>query len=90
MAGRIVKITRLEGQPFKADDEAAIKSRLGTVTPVLDYGDLVVAPGLIDTHVHMDEPGREHWEGNVVWSFYKVSSTVSDWCQHPHGYRAPA
>lgn len=30
---------------------------------VLDYGDKAVSPGLIDVHVHMDEPGREHWEG---------------------------
>ena len=30
---------------------------------ILDYGDLVVAPGLIDTHVHMDQPGRTNWEG---------------------------
>lgn len=28
-----------------------------------DYGDLIVSPGLIDTHVHLNEPGREHWEG---------------------------
>lgn len=31
--------------------------------PVLDYGSAVVGPGLIDAHVHMNEPGREHWEG---------------------------
>eukprot|EP00884_Botryococcus_braunii_P016744 jgi/Botrbrau1/3753/Bobra.0363s0030.1 len=30
---------------------------------ILDFGDLVVAPGLIDTHVHMNEPGRVRWEG---------------------------
>ena len=30
---------------------------------ILDYGDLIVAPGLIDTHVHMDQPGRTNWEG---------------------------
>ena len=30
---------------------------------ILDYEDLVVAPGLIDTHVHMDQPGRTNWEG---------------------------
>jgi hypothetical protein len=30
---------------------------------VLDYGDAVVAPGLIDVHVHMNEPGRVEWEG---------------------------
>lgn len=30
---------------------------------VLDCGNAILSPGLIDTHVHMDEPGREHWEG---------------------------
>jgi len=28
-----------------------------------DYGDLVVMPGLVDTHVHINEPGRTEWEG---------------------------
>ncbi|HTR80161.1 MAG TPA: allantoinase AllB [Bacteroidota bacterium] len=31
--------------------------------PVEDFGDLVVMPGLIDTHVHVNEPGRTEWEG---------------------------
>lgn len=30
---------------------------------VHDVGDLVVMPGLIDTHVHVNEPGRTEWEG---------------------------
>ncbi|KAH7619214.1 hypothetical protein Ndes2526B_g06167 [Nannochloris sp. 'desiccata'] len=30
---------------------------------VIDYGAAVVGPGLIDAHVHMNEPGREDWEG---------------------------
>lgn len=29
----------------------------------IDYGDLVVMPGIIDAHVHINEPGREDWEG---------------------------
>jgi allantoinase len=28
-----------------------------------DYGDLVILPGLVDTHVHINEPGRAGWEG---------------------------
>ncbi|MFZ1320093.1 MAG: allantoinase AllB [Ignavibacteria bacterium] len=28
-----------------------------------DHGELVVMPSLIDTHVHINEPGREEWEG---------------------------
>lgn len=31
--------------------------------PVLDAGDLVVMAGLVDTHVHINEPGRTEWEG---------------------------
>jgi len=29
----------------------------------IDYGDAVVMPGLVDTHVHVNEPGRTEWEG---------------------------
>ena len=28
-----------------------------------DFGDLVIMPGLVDTHVHINEPGRTEWEG---------------------------
>ncbi|KAK2976763.1 hypothetical protein RJ640_030113 [Escallonia rubra] len=30
---------------------------------VLDYGEAVVMPGLIDVHAHLDDPGRTDWEG---------------------------
>lgn len=28
-----------------------------------DFGDLVVMPGLVDSHVHVNDPGRSEWEG---------------------------
>ncbi len=31
--------------------------------PVVEAGDLVVLPGLVDSHVHVNEPGRTRWEG---------------------------
>jgi allantoinase len=30
---------------------------------VLDFGELCILPGLVDTHVHINEPGRTDWEG---------------------------
>lgn len=30
---------------------------------LLDFGDLLLLPGLVDTHVHINEPGRTEWEG---------------------------
>ncbi len=30
---------------------------------LVDYGNLVIMPGLVDTHVHINEPGRTDWEG---------------------------
>jgi allantoinase len=31
--------------------------------PLVDAGDAVVMPGLVDAHVHVNEPGRTDWEG---------------------------
>ncbi len=31
--------------------------------PLVDAGDAVVMPGLVDSHVHVNEPGRTEWEG---------------------------
>ena len=30
---------------------------------LIDAGPLVISPGLVDTHVHVNEPGRTDWEG---------------------------
>jgi allantoinase len=54
---------------------ATVHLRNGTITAVAGYDDLpsgkhiydagesVVMPGLVDTHVHINEPGRTEWEG---------------------------
>ncbi|KAH6773703.1 allantoinase [Perilla frutescens var. hirtella] len=30
---------------------------------IIDYGEAVVMPGLVDVHAHLNDPGRTEWEG---------------------------
>lgn len=32
-------------------------------TPYIDYSPRILLPGLVDAHVHLNEPGRTEWEG---------------------------
>ncbi len=36
---------------------------VGRPARLVEAGDLAVLPGLVDTHVHVNDPGRAHWEG---------------------------
>src|SRR5579884_3052946 len=38
---------------------AAVSSNV----PIEELGDQVIMPGLVDSHVHVNEPGRTEWEG---------------------------
>jgi allantoinase len=46
---------------FEAGRIVAIERR--PLPEVEDVGDLVISPGLVDCHVHINEPGRAAWEG---------------------------
>ena len=34
-----------------------------SATADIDLGDIALLPGLVDSHVHVNEPGRTEWEG---------------------------
>jgi allantoinase len=44
-------------------DRLAAYDEAGGGRDLFDAGDLVVSPGIVDTHVHVNEPGRTEWEG---------------------------
>ena len=37
--------------------------QIGPAKRVVDAGDRLVTPGVVDSHVHINEPGRTEWEG---------------------------
>ncbi|KAA1259532.1 Allantoinase [Rubripirellula obstinata] len=59
-SGEINAAIIVEGEVIRAVvDPAEVPAGL----QVINVGDLVVSPGIIDAHVHVNEPGRTKWEG---------------------------
>jgi allantoinase len=49
----------------------------------LDLGDLALLPGLVDTHVHVNEPGRTEWEGFATATRAAAAGGVTTICDMP-------
>jgi allantoinase len=56
--GRIAAVLRWDAAPRDAE--------------LLDFGDRILLPGLVDTHVHINEPGRTEWEG--IWTATRAAA----------------
>lgn len=59
--------------------------RISAVTPpedtgageIVDVGDAYLGPGLVDSHVHVNEPGRTEWEGYASASAAALAGGVT-------------
>jgi allantoinase len=52
-----------EVRPASIRIEQGVIVDIGEGRAEVDFGDLVVMPGMVDSHVHVNEPGRSDWEG---------------------------
>jgi allantoinase len=49
----------------------------------VDLGDLALLPGLVDSHVHVNEPGRTDWEGFGTATRAALAGGVTTICDMP-------
>jgi allantoinase len=49
----------------------------------IDLGDLALLPGLVDTHVHVNEPGRTEWEGFASATRAAAAGGITTICDMP-------
>ncbi|HUQ86664.1 MAG TPA: allantoinase AllB [Vicinamibacterales bacterium] len=75
MASRLIRSERvvlpdgMQPATIRIDDgriTAVVRGTSGSLPApgtTIDAGAAVVMPGLVDTHVHLNDPGREEWEG---------------------------
>jgi allantoinase len=49
----------------------------------VDLGNLALLPGLVDTHVHVNEPGRTDWEGFATATRAAAAGGVTTICDMP-------
>lgn len=58
-----IVISRTTGKITAVFDSVILASEFPAGTPYTDYSPHVLLPGLVDAHVHLNEPGRTEWEG---------------------------
>lgn len=60
-SGKILQILQPAATSFQ--DPRLQKVGITSAEQYRDVGDLHILPGLVDAHVHLNEPGRTEWEG---------------------------
>jgi allantoinase len=58
-------------------------------THEVDLGELALLPGLVDTHVHINEPGRTDWEGFATATRAAAAGGITTVCDMPLNSRPP-
>jgi allantoinase len=61
----------------------------GSAREEIDASGLLVLPGVVDAHVHFNEPGRTEWEGWATGSRAAVAGGVTTVCDMPLNSRPP-
>ena len=66
-----------------ADERIAIIGDAGPAQQVVDARGLHIFPGVIDSHLHFNEPGRTDWEGALTGSHALAAGGGTTFCDMP-------
>src|SRR5258706_15148909 len=69
----------IEGGSIAAIEEGAS----GSARAVIDATGLTILPGVVDSHVHFNEPGRTEWEGAATGSAALAAGGGTCYCDMP-------
>jgi len=56
---------------------------------VIDLTDKILMPGLVDSHTHLNEPGREEWEGYTAGSSAAAAGGITTTLEMPFNAKPP-
>ena len=63
MKSATIVISQITGKITSVFESVLPPSTFPTGTPYTDHSPSILVPGLVDAHVHLNEPGRTEWEG---------------------------
>lgn len=66
--GSVLRRTGLETTDIRVEDGRVVEVGRGLGGDGIDAEGMLVLPGVVDAHVHFNEPGRDHWEGFATGS----------------------
>jgi allantoinase len=61
----------------------------GTAHEEIDATGLLILPGVIDAHVHFNEPGQAEWEGFATGSRACAAGGITTYCDMPLNAHPP-
>ena len=88
-AGRVIRSRRVllpDGiRPASIQIRDGIIAGVGSYegSSAQDFADLVIMPGIVDTHVHINEPGRADWEGFATATLAAAAGGVTTLVEMP-------
>lgn len=63
LTGATIVVSLASGRIISIFDSVLPASDFPAGTPYVDHSPYILLPGLVDAHVHLNEPGRTEWEG---------------------------